>query len=86
MTDLDKLLEQEVKREAYRQDYNARPEVKEKRKAYNEKRQASSKIVRQLIKGDITEAEAKKQLAAIEGTPAPVASAPPADDNNEDEE
>jgi len=25
-------------------------------------------------------------LAAIEGTPAPVASAPPADDNNEDEE
>jgi len=74
--DIDKILAQEVAREKYRQDYNARPDVQEKRKEYNKRRQEQSKIARRFMKGEITEAEAKRLLE--ESEKAPMASAPAA--------
>ena len=37
--------------EAYRKEYNARPEVKEKRKAYSKTRNERYKMLRELVKG-----------------------------------
>jgi len=72
--DLDKIISQEMDREAKRKEYNERPDVKEKRKAYNQKRQAEIKIARAVMKDEMTREEGDAALSLLRGEAAPEAS------------
>ena len=63
--DIDKLIQREQKQAAYREEYNKKPEVVERRKAYNANKNKENQIVRMVIKGEITKEEGQKRLAAI---------------------
>jgi len=69
--DLDKIISQEMDREAKRKEYNERPDVKEKRKAYNQRRQAEIKIARAVMSDEMTKIEGEAALAVLRGTATP---------------
>ena len=64
--DIDDLLKKEIEREQYRKDYNERPDVKEKRKAYNIKKGAQSKVAKLHMDGKIDRDQATSMLEQIE--------------------
>lgn len=80
--DIDKLIEQEAVRDAKRKEYNARPDVQEKRKVYNLKRQAETKVARDVMAGKVTREEGIAALAVMRGDTPPSTS----DDTEESEE
>ena len=51
-SDLDALLEKQIKAEKTRKEYQDRPETKEKRKAYQQSQYVFRQIARAAIKGD----------------------------------
>ena len=63
--DIDKLIQREQKQAAYREDYNKKPEVIERRRLYNQKKNMEHTIVRQVIKGEISKEEGQERLAAL---------------------
>lgn len=65
--DIEKLIEQEAVREAKRKEYNERPDVKDKRKAYNKKRQAEIKIARAVMNDEITKEQGEAALVELRG-------------------
>ncbi len=64
--DLEKIISQEMEREAKRKEYNERPDVKEKRKVYNQKRQAEIKIARAVMKNEMTKEEGQAALTELQ--------------------
>lgn len=77
--DIDKLLEQEVKKDAYRKEYNSRDDVKARRKVYNDKKREVAKIARAVLRGDISKEVGQQQVDAIMGaTPASASEPEPA--------
>ena len=64
--DIDKLIQREQKQAAYREEYNKKPEVVERRRVYNMNKNLENQIVRMVIKGEITKEEGQRRLAAIE--------------------
>jgi len=73
VVDIEKLIEKEMARDGKRKEYNERPEVKDKRKAYNQKRQAETKIARAVMKNEMTKEQGEAALALLHGTTASVA-------------
>ncbi len=71
--DIEKLIEKEIARDSKRKEYNERPDVKDKRKSYNQKRQAETKIARAVMKNEMTKEAGEAALALLQGTPTPVA-------------
>ncbi len=71
--DIGKLIEKELARDSKRKEYNERPDVKDKRKSYNQKRQAETKIARAVMKNEMTKEQGEAALALLHGTPTPVA-------------
>ena len=65
-TSIDDILKKEMEREAYRIEYNARPEVKDKRKAYNLKKGAQSKVAKLHMDGKIDRDQTTTMLEQIE--------------------
>ncbi len=63
--DIDKLIQKEMKQAAYREEYNKKPEVVERRRVYNMNKNKENQIVRMVIKGEITKEEGQKRLAAV---------------------
>tara|TARA_B100000745_G_C20013772_1_gene344501 strand:+ start:188 stop:466 length:279 start_codon:yes stop_codon:yes gene_type:complete len=63
--DIDKLIQKEMKQAAYREDYNKKPEVIERRRVYNANKNKENQIVRMVIKGEISKEEGQKRLAAV---------------------
>ena len=63
--DIDKLIQREQKQAAYREDYNKKPEVVARRKAYNNKKNQENQIVRMVIKDEISKEEGQKRIAAL---------------------
>jgi len=63
--DLDKIITQEMERNAKRQEYNERPDVKAKRKVYNQKRQAEIKIARAVMKNEMTKEDGEAALVEL---------------------
>ena len=51
-TDIDSLLEKQIKQEKTRKEYQQRPDVMEKRKEYQSKQNDQRKIARFAMKGD----------------------------------
>lgn len=51
-SDIDALLEKQIKAEKTRKEYQQRPEVQEKRKEYQTKQNDAKKIARAAMKGD----------------------------------
>ena len=70
--DIEKLIEKEMVRDNKRKEYNERPDVKDKRKTYNQKRQAETKIARAVMKNEMTKEAGEAALALLQGVPAPV--------------
>ena len=64
-SEIDKLLADAMKKEAYSKEYNSRPEVKEARKSYNALRQAKQKVGSLLLHKVITQEEAQGFLNQI---------------------
>ncbi len=78
--DLDKLIESEAIKDAKRKEYNTRPDVIEKRKVYNQKRQAEQKVAREVMGGSMSRDEGIAALATIRGE----AASAPADTETEE--
>ncbi len=66
--DIDKLLEREIKQEIYREEYNKRPEVQERRRAYNRRKAEETKIARRVVKGELTRDQAIEMLSGLSTT------------------
>ncbi len=64
-TTLDQLIEKEQERKAYRNEYNTRPVVKNRRTLYNAKRNAEMKVAKEFTDGKIDEEEANRQLTVL---------------------
>jgi len=67
-TTLDQLIEKEQERKAYREEYNTRPVVKNRRTLYNQKRNSEMKVAKEYQDGKIDEEEANRQLVALAET------------------
>ncbi len=65
---LDQLIEKEQERSAYRQEYNTRPTVKNRRTLYNQKRNAEMKVAKEFTDGKINKEEAERQLVVLAET------------------
>jgi len=65
---LDQIIEKEQERKAYREEYNKRPEVKDRRTLYNQKRNAEMKVAKEYQDGKIDKEEAERQLGVLAET------------------
>lgn len=65
---LDQIIEKEQERKAYREEYNTRPVVKNRRTLYNQKRNAEMKVAKEFTDGKIDKEEAERQLGVLAET------------------